>query len=84
MLGFEVVSYWYQLGHSWLCSGLEREMHQLFGISPNARGFIDTLEQAMQVYEWIAEDEQKGQRAEPEPYYPWLVVEYPLKAALGE
>ncbi len=78
-LGYEVLSYSYAIGHSWLCSGLERDMHTLFGIRPNAHGLIDTLEEAMQVYEWIAEDEQKGQRAEPEPYYPWLVVEYPLR-----
>jgi hypothetical protein len=78
VLGFEVLSYNYHLGHSWLCNYLERKMHTLYGIRPNSRGFIDTLEEAMQVYEWIAEDEQKGQRAEPEPYYPWLVVEYPV------
>ena len=78
VLGYEVLSYSYALGHSWLCSSLEREMHTLFGIRPNVRGFIDTLEEAMQVYGWIAEDEQKGHRAEPEPYYPWLVVEYPV------
>jgi hypothetical protein len=84
MLGYEVISYSYALGHSWLCSGLEREMHTLFGIRPNARGFIETYDEAMQVYKWIAEDEQKGHRAEPEPYYPFMVVEYPLKATPGE
>lgn len=84
VLGYEVLSYSYAIGHSWLCSGLERDMHTLFGIRPNARGFIDTYEQAIQVYKWIAEDEQKGHRAEPEPYYPWLVVEYPLKVAPEE
>lgn len=80
VLGYEVLSYSYAIGHSWLCSGLEREMHTLFGIRPNARGFIETYDEAMRVYKWIAEDEQQGQRAEPEPYYPWRVVDYPLKA----
>ncbi len=78
LLGFEVLSYDQTLGHSWLCSGLEREMHQLFGIRPNAHGLIDTEAEAMQVYRWIAEDAQQGHRAEPEPYYPWLVIRYPL------
>ena len=77
-LGFEVLSYIQSLGHSWLCSGLERDMQQLFGIRPNAHGFIDTEAEAMQVYAWIAEDEQRGIRAEPEPYYPWLIMDYPL------
>lgn len=79
VLGFEVVSYEQSLSHSWLCSGLEREMNQLFGIRPNAHGLIDTEAEAMQVCRWIAEDEQQGRRAEPEPYYPWLLIRYPLK-----
>jgi hypothetical protein len=80
-IGFEVVSYWQMLGHSWLCSGLERDMADHFGIRPNAHGLIATHTEAMRVYAWIAEDEQRGHRAEPEPYYPWLLVEYPLAAA---
>ncbi len=78
-LGYEVLSYEGSLGHSWLCSGLEREMHTLYSIRPNPHGLIDSLDEAMQVYEWIAEDEQQGHRAEPEAYYPWLLVEYPLE-----
>jgi hypothetical protein len=78
ILGFEIASYYMNLGHSWLCSGLERDMHEQFGIRPNAHGLIDTYEDAKKVYDWIAEDEQQGHRAEPEPYYPWLIVSYPL------
>ncbi len=77
-LGFEIVSYNINPGHSWLCSGLEKEMHELFGIKPNRYGLIDTYAEARQVYDWIAEDKQQGKRAEPEPYYPWLIVHYPL------
>jgi hypothetical protein len=53
-------------------------MADQFGIQPNEHGLIATPDEAMQVYEWIAEDEQRGHRAEPEPYYPWLLVEYPI------
>lgn len=76
-LGFEVVGYEQSLGHSWLCSGLERDMFDQFGIRPNKNGLIHTHDEAMRVYRWIAEDEQRGRRAEPEPYTPWLLVAYP-------
>jgi hypothetical protein len=79
MLGFEVVSYAYHdFGHSWLCGGLEREMHDLYGIRPNPYGLIDTFTDAKKVHDWIAEDNLQGTRAEPEPYAPWLLVSYPL------
>ena len=78
-LGFEVLGYSYNdLGHSWLCSGLEKDMHELFGIRPNQYGLIDSYADAKKVYEWIAEDKMQGTRAEPEPYYPWLIVQYPV------
>lgn len=79
VLGFEIVSFSYHdFGDSWLCSGLEREMHRLFHIHPNPYGLIDTYKEAKKVYDWIAEDDMQGRRAEPEPYYPWLLVSYPL------
>ena len=77
-LGYELLSYDQNINDSWLCSGIERDMADQFGIRPNAHGLIATLDEAMQVYDWIAEDEQRGHRAEPEPYYPWLLVDYPL------
>jgi hypothetical protein len=77
-LGFEVISNYFDFGHSWLCSGLEKEMHELFGIKPNRYGLIDTYAEARRVYDWIAEDNMQGTRTEPEPYYPWLIVHYPL------
>lgn len=82
VLGFEVVSFGYNdFGHSWFCSGLARDMHDLFGIRPNGYGLINTYEEARKVYEWIAEDEMRSTRAEPEPYDFWLLVSYPLKAS---
>jgi len=78
-LGFEVVSFQYSgFSHSWLCSGLHQDMADLFGIRPNGYGLIDTLEDALKVYEWIKEDEMKGTRAEPEPYDVWLLVSHAL------
>ena len=76
VLGFEVIGFQYGLAESWLCHGLERDMHEQFGIHPNQHGLLDTYDDAYKVYEWIAEDKQQGTRAEPIPYYPWLVVRY--------
>lgn len=79
ILGFEVLSYdYHNLGHTWLCSYLHRDMHKLYGIKPNQYGLIDDYNDAKKVYEWIAEDDMKGRRAEPEPYDFWLVISHPL------
>jgi hypothetical protein len=68
-LGYDVVSYSYtDFAHSWLCSGLDRDMNELFGIRTNDIGLLDTYADARQINDWIAEDEGKGTRAEPEPY----------------
>jgi hypothetical protein len=78
-LGFEVASFEYgTFGHSWLCSYLHLEMNKLFGIRPAQYGLMRSEQDARQVYEWIREDEMRGQRAEPAPYDYWLLVEYPL------
>lgn len=78
-LGFEVVSYAYNnFSHSWICSGIYEDMYALYGIRPGQFGLIQTREEAEKVYEWIAEDDQKGHRGEPEPYAYWLLVSYPL------
>ncbi len=80
ILGFEVVSYNVNLGCSWLCGNLERKMHQEFSIRPGQYGLIETFEDANKVYKWILEGEAKGEhRAEPEPYYTWLIVRYSLE-----
>ncbi len=79
-LGFEVVSYAYHdFNHSWLCSGLEVDMKELFGIESNKHGLIDSYTEAKQVSDWIAEE--PGRRGEPEPYDFWLLVDYPLQSA---
>ena len=40
---------------------------------------IDSYEYAKKIYDWIAEDEQKGTRAEPEPYDFWLLTSYSIE-----
>jgi hypothetical protein len=80
ILGFEVVSYQYHdLSHSWLCNYLQQDMFDLYGIRPNQYGLIDSHDEANKVYNWIAEDDMKGTRAEPEPYDFWLLISYPLE-----
>lgn len=80
-LGFEIVSFQSDFSHSWLCSGIHKDMDELFGIQVNARGLIDSYQDAKKVHDWIAEDEMQGRRSEPEPYTPWLFVSYPLEPA---
>lgn len=80
-LGFEVAGFdgYLDFSHSWLCSGrIGEEMYDLFGIRSGLYGLLQTEIDAKKVYEWIAEDEMQGRRGEPEPYYYWLLVEYPL------
>jgi len=79
ILGFEVVGYNINFSCSWLCGGLERDVHELFGIHPNQYGLIDSYEDAGKVSEWINEDETGHSRGEPDPYYPWLLVQYPVE-----
>lgn len=77
-IGYDVVSYSYQdFAHSWLCSGLKKDMNEIFGISSNSIGLLDTYADAKKVNDWIAEGD--GMRAEPEPYSFWLLVSCPLE-----
>lgn len=46
ILGYEVVSFDYGLGHSWLCNYLETEMFNMFNIRPNQYGLIDNFGEA--------------------------------------
>lgn len=80
-IGYDVVSYSYHdFAHSWLCSGLEKDMNEMFGIRVNSIGLLDTYASAKKVNDWIAEDDGKGIRAEPEAYDLWLVMSYPLES----
>lgn len=80
-IGFEIVSrFHYEFSHSWLCSGLDRDMNELFGLRTNASGLIDTYSDAKMVNDWIDEDDEKGSRGEPEPYDSWLFISYRLEA----
>ncbi len=78
-LGFDVVSFSYSdFAYSWLGSYLHFEMYKLYGIRPGTFGLLETEEDAKRINDWIAEDEMRGQRAEPEPYDYWLLLEYPM------
>lgn len=60
--------------HSWLCNGLEARAHS-FGIHVNFLGLLETYADAEKVAQ-DASDPETG--AEPVPWYPWMVVEYPI------
>ena len=48
-------------------------MFNALGIRPNAHGLIETYEDALRVDAWMQEHPEK---AEPGPYYPWLIARY--------
>ena len=78
-LGFEIVSmFHYAFSHSWFCSGVQKDMHDLYGIRPGQYGLLQKQSEAEQVRDWIGEDGYFGQRGEPEPYEAWLLISYPL------
>lgn len=80
ILGFDVVGFEYNnLSCSWICSYIHRDMYKLYGMRPNQYGLLDSFDDAQKVYDWIAEDEMKGTRAEPIPYDFWLLVSHPLQ-----
>jgi hypothetical protein len=73
-LGFEPLSTWMGLlTHSWLCNGLEKQLHENVGLIPNAHGLIATLDIARDCVRRINAGEVKG---EPEEWFPWLMVQY--------
>lgn len=79
-IGFEIVSYGYApFGHSWLCSGLNRDLRDEFNTEANAYALIPDEVAARRLFEWVAEDDMRGRRGEPEPYHYWLLVDYPLQ-----
>jgi hypothetical protein len=68
VLGGESVGY-----HSWLCYHYEEVGFEKFGFRPNRYGLIESLEDAKKIADHIdAEGTANG------PWYPWLVVKYPL------
>lgn len=73
-LGFDLLSSWEGLlTHSWLCNGLEKQLHEKVGLTPNSEGFIANLDIARDCARRI----QAGDvNAEPEDWFPWLVVRY--------
>lgn len=62
-----------QIGHSWLCNGLETHCANTLSVRPGANGLIETLESAERCRDEIARDEVG---AEPGLWLPWLLVEY--------
>ena len=73
VLGFEPASYGYLLECSWLCNGLEKEIHEKLGVHPNENGYIDDFETALKCINHISLEEVG---AEPGLWLPWLIVKY--------
>jgi len=73
-LGFELLNVEVgQIGHSWLCNGLETHCANIPGVRPGENGLIETLESAERCRNEVAREEVG---AEPGLWLPWLLVEY--------
>jgi hypothetical protein len=58
---------------SWACTASQAGVREELGITANAHGLIDSAADAIRVCRWF--DEGQG-RAEPGPWFPWLLVRY--------
>lgn len=65
-LGFDATSF-----HSWLCHNAPIKALEVFGIQPNSKGLIESLDDAVRVTEHL-----KKTGAEKAIWEPWLVVRY--------
>lgn len=72
-LGFELLAFQYGLDHSWLCNGLETDIHKKLQLKPNEHGFLDSFQDALRAAKYVQRDEVK---AEPGLWLPWLIVKY--------
>lgn len=72
-LGFEPLVFYYSLSDSWLCNGLETVFHDRLGLTPNAQGFIASLEEALRGVELLWEGKVA---AEPGLWLPWLILDH--------
>lgn len=75
-LGFELleVTVGGQIGCSWLCNGLETHFAAALGVRPDANGLLATLQEAERCCA-VLDTGELG--AEPGPWLPWRLVEYP-------
>ena len=71
-LGFEPLVFDGALSCSWLCNGLEKDIKERFGISPNKYGLIELFEDACKSIEYISREDVG---AEPGLWLPWLLIE---------
>ncbi len=80
VLGFEPLVFNHSLSCSWLCNGLDAEIHRALGIRPNRHGLIETFDQARRSIEHISRDDVG---AEPGLWLPWLIVDHTLAETAG-
>ena len=78
-LGFDIVG----ISHggfecSWFCSYAEQRVFVDTGIKPGEYGLIQNYEDALKVDEWVNDDVNQ-EFVDPIPFFPWLLVEYPLE-----
>ncbi len=69
ILGFDLVTYDWLFGCSYLCTCDQFDMVDKFNVYPNAYGLIDSSEIAAEVRKWRGSDDD---------YFPWLIVQYPI------
>lgn len=77
VLGFDLLALdptTYNLDHSWLCNGLERDFNEKLGIIPNKLGLVDDFESALGCANLIVHEIIQAEQGQ---WLPWLIVQYP-------
>jgi hypothetical protein len=72
-MGSEILGYERGYLHSWLCNGLERELHAALGIIPNDLGLVDDHHAARLGAQHCMQD---GVGAEPVLWQAWSIARY--------
>lgn len=78
VLGYEPVEYYPgtgNLGCSWICSHLPREVCDALGIRTNGNGLLSDVDDACRAAAHISALAGEGQ-AEPGPWFPWQLIRY--------
>lgn len=73
LLGYEVLGYENGSFHSYLCNGLEKELHKQFKFSLNDKGFIASLEEANRYCKYSNQEEIGTESVK---WFSWAVFEY--------
>ncbi|GEM_PF-6008958 len=76
ILGYEILSFDYGIGHTWLCYGFHDVAYEKYNIKPNAHGFLANESDAQLVIDSII---RIPPNTKDELWYPWQIIQYEIK-----